>query len=92
MSTRGPYQPGDTVRALVRTGTGTTLASGTVADCSPRGEGSWSLRVRVCGTDHAFTVTRDGSDANGYLERVPGRRDDGTTTTTTATTDDGRTS
>ncbi len=72
MSTTAPYAAGDRVRALVRTGRGTTLATGTVADCSPAGGGRWVVRVRAGDTDHTFTVAVDGSDANGYLQRAPG--------------------
>jgi len=84
MTTTTPYEAGDGVRALVRTGRGTTLATGTVVDCSPSGGGRWVVRVRACDTDHTFTVAGDGSDANGYLQRAPGivagRRNHRTTT------------
>ncbi len=90
MTTAVPYAAGDTVRALVRTERGTALATGTVADCSLCGESRWGVRVTACGTEHRFTVTRDGSDANGYLERIPrvvgGRRNSRTTTTDEAET------
>jgi len=72
VTTTTPYEAGDRVRALVRTERGTTLATGTVADCSPSGGGRWVVRVRACDTDHTFTVAGDGSDANGYLQRAPG--------------------
>ncbi len=72
MRTTVPYEAGDRVRALVRTGRGTTLATGTVADCSPSGGGRWVVRVQAGDTEHTFTVTSDGSDANGYLQRAPG--------------------
>jgi len=85
MRTTVPYEAGDRVRALVRTGRGTTLATGTVADCSPAAGGRWVVRVRACDTEPTFTVTGDGSDANGYLQRAPGivvgRRAYRTTTT-----------
>ena len=88
MTTTTPYEAGDGVRALVRTGRGTTLATGTVVDCSPSGGGRWVVRVRACDTEPTFTVTRDGSDANGYLQRprgVVGRSDHRTTTNGTGT-------
>lgn len=72
MRTTAPYAAGDRVRALVRTERGTTLATGTVVDCSPSGGGRWVVRVRACDIDHTFTVAGDGSDANAYLQRVPG--------------------
>lgn len=60
-----PYGKGEQVRVLVWTDSGTTLAVGTVTDCSRSGEDSWAVRVRACGTEHRFTV------AHGYLERGP---------------------